>query len=171
MDSGPVVASRKTRIGLEETTGTLTARLFEMGASLMVEILPRWGQGQIEARPQDVSLATFTTLLSRADAKIDWKLGAKQIGRQVRAYHPWPGTFTHWNMRQLKVIEARVAKTVASHGQSPSIVVLLPNGFPGIVTGNGVLEILRLQLEGRKVVSAREFLQGHPQFVGSSVQG
>ena len=169
IDSGRVVASRETRIGPEETAGALTARLFEMGASLLVEILPGWGQGQIEARPQDDSQATFTKLLSRDDGKIDWELGAEQIARQVRAYYPWPGTFTHWDGRLLKIIEARVAEPAAFHGQRSGMVVSLPDGGLGIATGDGVLEVLRLQLEGRKAVNAREFLQGHPQFLGARV--
>ena len=169
MDSGPIVASRETRIGPEETAGALTARLFEMGASLLVEILPRWGQGQIEARPQDDSQATFTKLLSRDDGKIDWEQGAEEIARQMRAYYPWPGTFTHWDGRLLKIIGARAAEPAAFHGQRSGMVVSLPDGGLGIAAGDGVLEVLRLQLEGRKAVSAREFLHGHPHFVGASV--
>ena len=171
MDSGPIVASRETRIGPEETAGALTARLFEMGASLLVEILPGWGRGHIEARPQDDSQATVTKLLSRGDGKIDWELGAEQIARRVRAYYPWPGTFTHWDGRVLKIIQARVVEPAAFHGQPPGMVVSLPDGGLGIAAGGGVLEVLRLQLEGRKALAATDFIQGYAEFVGSSVAG
>ena len=165
MDTGPIVAQRSTRIGGEETGETLTARLFQMGAELLVDTLPAWSKGEIEPRPQDKALATVTPRLSREDGEIDWSLPAMRIARQVRAYHPWPGAYTTWGGRTLKVIEA-AAREAGGVGE-PGRVVSLGRGRMGVATGEGVLELWRVQLEGRSAVDAAGFLAGHPGAVGS----
>ena len=109
VDSGPVVAWRRLRIGAYETAGDLTGRLFRLGACLMVAVLPQWASGEIEASPQDDSEATTTRLLTRDDGAICWASPAERIARQVRAYDPWPGSFTHWDGRRLKVLAASAA--------------------------------------------------------------
>ncbi len=168
-DTGPIVAQREAVIGPHETTEDLTARLFEMGASLLVEVLPRWAEGQVQARPQDEADATVTRRLSREDGEIDWGLGALRIARQVRAHHPWPGSFTRWGGKLLKVVDAAAVEPHPGGPSPPGLVVSLPEGGLEIATGDGVLEVSRLQLEGRKAVSAREFVAGYGDFVGATV--
>ena len=150
MDAGPIVAQRETAIGAHENTKQLTAQLFQMGADLLVETLPAWAQGQIDARPQDESQATVTRRLSKEDGEIDWKLSAARIARQVLAFHPWPGSSTRWKGKLLKVIEVSVAEPGAGPSSPPGLVVPLRDGGVGVVTGEGTLAISRLQLEGRK---------------------
>lgn len=169
MDSGPIVASRETHIGPDETAEALTARLFELGAALLVDVLPRWARGEIEAQPQEHSKATVTRLLSKEDGEIDWRLDAAQIARQVRAYQPWPGSFTHWHGKLLKIIGARAVGYTGSAAASPGRVVALPDGRLAAVAVEGALVLDSLQLEGRRAVSAKEFAQGHRDFVGSSL--
>ena len=165
MDTGPIVARRSARIDGEETGETLTARLFQMGADLLVDTLPAWSKGEIEPQPQDEALATVTPRLSREDGDIDWSLPAVRTARQVRAYHPWPGAYTTWGGRSLKVIEA-AAREAGGVGE-PGRVVSLGRGRMGVATGEGVLELWRVQLEGRSAVDAAGFLAGHPGAVGS----
>jgi methionyl-tRNA formyltransferase len=167
MDTGPIVGSRETAIGPGENAQELTARLFEMGAELLVEILPLWASGEKKARPQDDSQATVTGRLSKEDGEIDWRLDTDRIARQVRAYYPWPGTFTRWEGRLVKITEASPAVSEVAADPSPGRVVSLPGGGLGITTGSGVLEAHRVQLEGRKTAGAREFLRGFPDFVGA----
>ena len=169
MDSGPIVAQRETPIGPDETTQDLTTRLFEIGSALLVEVLPRWERGELQARPQDHSRATVTSRLSKEDGAIDWSRSAERIAREVRAYHPWPGSSTRWMGRMLKIVEASPLSSEAEAPTSPGRVVPLPNGGVGIGTGEGVLEVRRLQLEGRRAHSAREFVAGHRDLVGSTV--
>ena len=166
MDTGPIVAQRRTRIGREETGEALTARLFQMGADLLVDALPAWSKGEIEARPQDESLATVTRRLSREDGEIDWSMPAERTARQVRAYHPWPGAYTTWEGRSLKVIEAAAAEEDGGVGEAGRV-VSLGRGRMGVSTGEGVLELRQVQLEGRSAVDAAGFLAGHPGAVGS----
>lgn len=164
MDSGPVLAQRETPIGADETAGALTARLFDMGATLLADTLPTWRARHITPAPQDESRATITHLLSREDGAIDWHTPAPQIARQVRAYHPWPGAFTHWNGRLLKIIEARAVDAPA--GAVPGVALALPQGV-AIGAGDGALLPLTLQIEGRRAVSAAEFTRGYPDFIGA----
>ena len=164
MDSGPIAAQRQTRIGADETAESLTTRLFEMGAELLSEILPLWGTGGITPMPQSESDATFTRLLSREDGVIDWSRSAAYIARQVRAYYPWPGSFTHWDAGQVKILQASAVE--GQENAIPGTVVALRQGV-GIATGEGVLLLLRLQLEGRQALSAHDFVRGYGGFIGS----
>jgi methionyl-tRNA formyltransferase len=169
MDSGPIVAQRETPIGPDENAEELTSRLFRIGADVIVEVMPNWAAGRVQAVPQDESLATTTRLLSREDGEIDWDLGADRIALQVRAYQPWPGAFTRWQGKLLKIIEASVSDTADTAPARPGQVVSLPAGDPGIVASEGVLEVRRIQLEGRRAVRGSEFVRGYVDFVGSTV--
>lgn len=166
MDSGPILAQAETPIGAAETADALTARLFDMGAALLADILPKWSAGDIAPAPQDESRATITRLLSREDGAIDWRMTAVQIARQARAYHPWPGSFTHWRGRLLKVLDCSPMPSISD--SPPGRVVALPDGV-GVATGEGVLALRRLQLEGRQAVGASEFVLGYGDFVGSTL--
>ena len=108
---------------------------------------------------------TMIKKLTREDGLVDWSNTAAYITRQVRAFHPWPGTFTYWRGKQLKIIDA-TAQQSANGGRTGEVLGMLGDGLR-IVTGNGVLEITRLQEEGRKVVSAKEFMAGHADVVGA----
>lgn len=167
MDTGPIVAQRPTPIGADETAEELTSRLFQMGAALLIEVLPRWANGELQAVPQDGSLANVTSRLSRQDGEIDWGRPAELISRQVRAYYPWPGSFTHWEGVRLKVIEALEAGADSDLSASPGAVVLLDQGGLGVGTGSGILQVRRVQLEGGAVTTSAQFVQGHRELVGS----
>ena len=165
VDAGPVVARRRLRVRADETAGELTDRLFRLGACLMVAVLPGWASGEIEASPQVDAEATMTRMLARVDGEIDWSAPAELIARQVRAYDPWPGSFTSWDGRRLKVLEASASR--ADHGGAAGTVVSADDGSPGVVTGDGVLRLGSVQMEGRRAVEASAFARGQPGFVGS----
>jgi methionyl-tRNA formyltransferase len=171
MDSGPVVAQRETAIGADETAGDLTVRLFDMGAALLVENLPSWEAGDIQAIAQDHSQATVTARLARKDGEMEWRRPAVELSRQVRAYDLWPGTSTRWRGKLLKVLAASVSEHEVAARTSPGAVVALPDGRVGIGTGAGILEVARVQIEGRRAVTGREFVAGYRDFVGSVVGG
>ena len=164
MDSGPVIAQRETVIGADETAETLTAQLFQMGAELLAETIHPWRDGAIAPLPQVEADATITRLLKREDGAIDWRQTAAQIGRQVRAYYPWPGSFTHWNGKQLKVHQATAVDT--DDGGAPGTVVELAAGV-GVAAGVGALLLRRLQMEGRQAQDVEDFARGYRDFVGS----
>ncbi len=166
MDAGPILAQRETPVGAAETSEELTPRLFELGAGLLIDILPDWASRKIIERPQDEQKATATHLLSREDGEIDWSNSADYISRQVRAYDPWPGTFTRWQGKTLKIIGATAGEVEDASTGSTGEVVALGDGV-AVVTGAGPLLLSELQMEGRKPAPVGDFLQGHPDFVGS----
>ena len=115
--------------------------------------------------PQDESRAMFTTLVKKEDGEIDWTDGAERIARKVRAYEPWPGTFTNWDGKLLKILEASAMAGDAQSGH----VVGLDDGGIGIGTGEGLLAVSRLQNEGRRPSDAQDFVRGYPDFVGAEL--
>lgn len=167
MDSGPILAQREVSIRVGETGIELTHRLFDAGAALLVEVLPGWASGRVRAAAQDERLSTTTTLVKKSDGEIDWSLRAEDIERMVRAYRPWPGAFTHWGCRLVKIVAARASEGTAAHGE----VVALGGGRLGIGSGGGVLEVERLQIEGGREMGAREFLRGREGFAGAVLRG
>lgn len=167
MDSGPILAQREAPIQVGETGMELTHRLFDAGASLLVEVLPGWASGRIQAAAQDERLATTTTLVKKSDGEIDWSLRAEDIERMVRAYRPWPGAFTHWGCKLVKIVAARALEGTAAHGE----VVELDGGRIGIGSGRGMLHVERLQVEGGREMGAREFLRGREGFAGAILRG
>ena len=165
MDTGPLLAYSKTVIIPNEKANALILRLFEMGSDLLVKVLAEIEAGKVIFKPQDDARATMTKKLSKEDGLVDWVNTAEHITRQVRAFHPWPGTFTYWRGKRLKIIDA-IAQESAKDGRVGEVLGMVEDGLQ-IVTGNGVLEITRLQEEGRKVVSAKQFVAGHADVVGA----
>ena len=167
MDAGPIVAQKETPIGPEETTPELTVRLFEMGAELLLEVLPGWQCGDIRPLEQDESRATLTRRLSRDDGRIDWSRPAGEIARRARAYDPWPGSFTHWQGKMLKLSAVSVVPR-PPRAAGPGEVVSIPGGV-GIGTGDGLIAPDSLQIEGRRAVESLEFARGQRDFVGATL--
>lgn len=167
MDTGPILSQRETSIGMDETCDKLTARLFDMGINLLVGTLQEWSEGAIQPTPQDDAKATITHRLRRADGHIDWNHPAQSIARRVRAFTPWPGTFTTWRGRTLKILEAETLD--ATHEDLPGKVVAMNDSEVAVAAGQGVLRLLSVQMEGRRVTSAADFIRGYPDFTGSTL--
>ena len=163
MDTGPVLAQQSTPIGVEETAEALTYRLFDLGSGLMVGTLDRWVAGELTPVPQDESKATFTRRLTREDGHLDWSNSAAVLERRIRGLSPWPGTFTKWGDRTLKITRGR-AVSLAVDGV-PGTVSTISGGRVVVATGSGGLELIEVQLEGRGRVDATEFVQGHSEFI------
>ena len=165
MDTGPIIAQKEESIFPEDTGATLSTRLFVEGARLLADNLPLYLKGSIVPRPQTESGVTYARKLTKEDGRIQWERSAESIWRQVRAYSIWPGSYTFWRKKLLKVLEA--VSLVGGEGVSPGEVVILQSGSPvalGVATGDGILGIKRVQLEGKKAMDVGEFLQGHEEF-------
>ena len=163
VDSGPILRAVKAPIEPSETTGKLTERLAIIGGRLLVETLRDWTASRIAPKPQDHALATFSRKATRADGQIDWTLPAEVIDRRIRAYHPWPGSFTTWSGRRLKIIEA--APSGDDVGE-PGLVSRSPGGIL-VQTGRGHIALNTIQPEGRRPMDIKAFLAGHPDFLGA----
>jgi len=170
MDTGPIISQIIVGIEPDDTTESLTTRLAQAGVRLLGEALPLWFEGSLKPQPQDGSKATYTKPVTKDDGTIDWQMSAVEISRRIRAFHPWPGCYTWWQGKLLKVLEA-----VALHKEgslTPGKVVDLASGQPAVVgveTGDGILGLLRIQLEGKRALTASEFLLGQRAFVGSTL--
>jgi methionyl-tRNA formyltransferase len=165
LDTGPILAQAELAILPHDTTATLTATLAVLGAQLLIETLPGWLAGRVPEEPQYPFLATYCRQLEKADGRLDWSQPAARLDRQVRACDPWPGTYTTWQGQRLKVLRARPLPGWAGEGQ-PGQAVALPDGF-GVVTGKGLLEVLEVQLAGKKPVAAGPFVRGQRPLIDS----
>ena len=169
IDSGPVLAQQHTSIWPNEMADNLTTRLFEMGGGLLAKTLPLWMEGQITPAAQDHTLATYTNKIVKGDGEVDWEQDAASVVRRIRAFTPWPGLYTRWRGRVLKLL--RLEALPGKMECKPGAVIALADPIPGsiaIVAGRGsMVKIGNLQLEGRRVQKAEEFLRGYPDFPGS----
>jgi methionyl-tRNA formyltransferase len=164
LDTGPVLTRARVLVRGDDTASLLMTRLSLISAQLLVDVLPRWVKGQVRAQPQDGNLATYFKPLAREDGEIDWRQPAVDIGRKVRAFQPWPGTYTRFQGRLLKLLAARPADCSVS--VAPGTAVALGRGF-GVATGAGVLDILKVQIEGKQAVSGEEFARGQRRLMGA----
>ena len=173
MDSGPVLAQTETPIGDTETADVLTDRLFADGAALLIRTLDSWASGELSPTPQNDADATFTRRLTREDGRLDWSQSAESIERRVRALTPWPGAFTTWRGRTVKALRVRSEELgVRSEGggkSEPGTVVALGGGRVAVVCGQGALELVELQMEGRRRAAARDFVAGYRDFIGATL--
>jgi len=167
LDTGPVLTRAQVPVSARDTAGSLMNKLSLIGGQLLCDVLPVWVGGGITPQPQDESGASYSGTISKEDGEIDWHLSAVEIWRRVRAFQPWPGCYTRWQDRQLKIIESvpLSAEGAIGHGQ---VLALTGKEAPfGIGTGDGVLGVLQVQLEGKRAMSAADFLRGQRQFVGA----
>jgi methionyl-tRNA formyltransferase len=157
LDTGDILLERETEIGPEETALELGERLSVMGAELLIETLDGLARGAITPRKQDDALASHAPILKKEDGAISWNQPAKAIHDRVRGLLPWPGAHTRFRGQLLHIWRARVESdsTALPTGQ-----VVAGPGFR-IACGDGnVLELLEVQLEGRKRMSGEAFANG-----------
>lgn len=166
LDTGPVLARAQISISPGDTTGSLTAKLSWLGAQLLGEVLVGWSRGELTPQPQNEAEATYCGPIAKEAGEIDWRLSAAAIWRRVRAFNPWPGCYTRWRGKSLKIIEAAPLNG-ESTAKAGEVVVLTSKAGFGIGTGDGILGISRVQLEGKKAMSAAEFLRGQRDFIGA----
>jgi methionyl-tRNA formyltransferase len=165
MDTGDILLQTEIPMSHEETCENLLNRLASLGAPLLSETLEKMKAGEIHPIPQDHSKATYAPPLKKEDGYIDWKKEAIEIDRQIRAFNPWPGAFTKWNDQLLKIFKGEI-KEGTPLGK-PGAVVWIGSDFIEVETGEGLLRIQEVQLEGRKRMALRDFLLGHPISVGT----
>ena len=156
LDTGPVLARRAIPIAPEETGGSLFEKLSRLGCELVRTELPRFLRGELVATPQDHAQHTLAPIIDKQDGALDFTRPAVELARRVRAFDPWPGTFTRLEGKLLKVLQAHPVDGRGAPGE------VIRAGAEGLVVacGEGALAIDTLQLEGRKRMGAAEFLAG-----------
>lgn len=167
LDTGPILAQAVTPIHAEDDAQTLHDRLAALGARLLVETLPRFAAGQVTPRPQPAAGGSYARKITKADGRIDWTKPARALWNQVRAFTPWPGSYTFLpgtgERRLLKVWAAAVEPE--GRGE-PGQVLCAARQDLVVACGEGALRLLALQREGGKRLGTEAFLAGLPLRVG-----
>ena len=164
LDTGPLLSRRSLELAADETGASLHDKLSLLGADLLLETIPAYLSGEIKPQAQDDALATYAPQIKKAQGEIDWKLPAVEIDRLVRAFTPWPGTFSHWAGKTLKIISGRAFQGAARPGM-----VVMRDGELAIGTGAGLYMAHELQLAGKKRLTARDFINGNRDIIGAQL--
>jgi len=190
LDTGPILSQRPLVIDSDDTSESLTNRLAQLGADALRETLPDWLAGNIEPQPQDEVSATYAPRLAKEQGRVDWSMSAENIALQVRAFNPWPGAFTYWQDKLLRILRATVtterAGGEAKESSAPTVLRepdggsqrlaggdLLPGTVfarldgPAVVTGRGVLLLHEVQLAAKQPMAASDFARGARNFIGA----
>ncbi len=168
LDTGPVFTCRSTAIEAADTAATLHDRLAAIGADLTRDYLDDILAGKLTAQPQDDALSTYAPMISKENGRLDWQQSAVELDRHIRAMTPWPGAFTTWQGKVLKILKAtpedkptRAAPGSVQPGEDGKTAV--------VATGGGSLILEMIQLAGKKAMSAGDFMRGRPEFAGSQL--
>jgi methionyl-tRNA formyltransferase len=163
LDTGDILMQREISIGLEDTAETLGPHLAAIGADLMIETLRRLENGQVHPTPQDHSQATLAPILKKEDGRMDFARSANDLFNRLRGFQPWPGAFTTFRGKTLQVHRAQPAQHLAKF-MSGEIAVEGTRLFVGCgknINTNTMLELIEIQLEGKRRMTAREFINGY----------
>jgi methionyl-tRNA formyltransferase len=162
LDAGPMVDRRTLPIGDDETSADLEARLARLGAERLVETMTQIAKGTAREVPQDDRLATYAPRLTKDDGAMDWTQPAPALHNLVRGLHPWPHAFSYLDQARYLIHRTRVAEHGASGAAPPGSVIEASGETLIVAAGAGTaLRILEIQPEGRRAMSARDFLAGH----------
>ncbi|MCL0030473.1 methionyl-tRNA formyltransferase [Dehalococcoidia bacterium] len=168
MDTGPIIKqSDAITLRGDEKCSELSKMLFEIGGNLLIDSIRDFECGVIQTTEQDESLATLTKLIRSSDGEINWNEEAIKIYRLMRAFDEWPGIYTFWEGKRLKISDMEITENTRWVIQPGRVVKKGKNMFIG--TGSGPLKILSLQLEGRRTITGNQFLVGYHSIVGSTL--
>ena len=172
LDTGDILAQESVLLEERETAGSLYEKLSQMGGSLLLKTLDLLEKGAVIPVPQDDAKSCYAKMLRKEMGQIDWNKSAEDIGRLVRGMNPWPSAYTHWNGKLLKIWmaapvsekDSEALEGTASAKNTPDVrpgtVVTAAKNRLWIQTGNGLLALEDLQLEGKKRMPAAAFLMG-----------
>jgi methionyl-tRNA formyltransferase len=161
LDAGPMMAVARRRIGPDETSEDVEKDLAALGARLLVDTLDAVAEGRASETPQDDSAASYAHRLTKADGIVDWTQPAIRVHNVIRGLHPWPHAYTFLHDRRFILLRSSISG--AQDGDGPPGTVVEAHGDNlTVVTGDGRLHVLEIQAEGKRPMSPREFLAGHP---------
>jgi len=173
LDAGPMLATDHRAIGQDETSDEVERDLARLGSRLLVAVVDRIARGNAQDRAQDDAAATYAPRLTKADGVIDWSWPAVRVHNLIRGLHPWPHAFSFLRGRRLILIRSRAASSLprsedAGHAATdqPGTIIEASGERLVVATGAGPLQLLQIQAEGKRPMSAREFLAGHPLTAG-----
>jgi methionyl-tRNA formyltransferase len=160
MDTGPLVLQETVSILPEDNAETLSARLADLGAGLVARSVRGLEAGTLRAHAQDETKATVCKLLEKEEGSIDWQEPARVIHNKVRAYTPWPGSFTTLHGKRLKILEGRPLVDAVPEAPPGTILQVRSRGID-VATGEGVYQVTTVKLEGKNACPVAVFICGH----------
>lgn len=161
LDTGDMLLKRSVELSPKETGDSLHDKLMHLGAELIVEALPKLEKGELVPEKQKDELSSYAQKLTKAMGQIDWSKDAVSLERWIRGLNSWPSAYTFFGGKTLKIWEAQVAEENGAQKAEPGQVVSVSREGFTVACGQGALQILSLQLEGKKRVLTREFLLGY----------
>jgi len=166
MDTGAILLQERSPIGGRETGESLHDRLSSLGAEVLLKTVEGLKAGAIHPTPQDHSKATYAPSIRKEDGAINWTKEAQEIDRQVRAFNPWPGAFTRWDEKVVKICKGDVRQGPPRGKAGTALWV--GADFVEVQTGKGFFRIQEVQVEGGRRMGIRDFLSGHSIPVGTT---
>ena len=165
LDTGPVYACQSVTISATETAASLHDKLAAAGAELTGTYLDDILQGKMPSQTQDDELSTYAPMISKEDGRLNWSETAVNLDRRIRAMSPWPGAFSSWQGKMLKIKTAALATGKLPDGMPGQVVQYA--GGTAVLTGEGGIDLQTIQLEGKKAMAVADFLRGQPDFIGA----
>ncbi len=169
MDAGPIVFQEKINIEDDDNAQSLSDKLFNLGAEMIVKILWRYLGGEIKPAIQDESAVSMTKLIDRDDGKVNWQKKATEIISQDKAFYPWPGIFSYLDNKRLKIVNLGLLEGDFSPNLVPGELFLGPNKGLAIKCSQGAIQLTSVQLEGKKEMSGQDFLRGQTDLIGKKL--
>ncbi len=166
LDTGDMILKEEVVLKPEETGGSLFDRLAKTGAALCVRTLAAIEDGSAVYTPQEHDKATHTTMIKKQLGEIVWEKSALELERLIRGLNPWPSAYTHLNGKTLKIWKAVVKEQVQAHAEPGSVVEVFKDSIL-VQTGCGLLQLVEVQLEGKKRMTTDAFLRGFPLETGT----
>jgi methionyl-tRNA formyltransferase len=166
LDTGPILAQKKIAIRPEDTAASLGRNLAELAAETLQAFFPVYIREGLTPLPQDDSRATYAPQLKKEQGRLDFHEPSELLARKVRAFQPWPGTFTLWNGQPLKILEVEAG---SNPGESAPGTVLEHGGFPAVRTADGMLILQIIQPAGKRAMPGDVFLRGARDFIGQTL--
>ena len=162
MDAGSIIAQEKVTVDPKDNQETLNNKLFSLGNKLLMNNLQKYINQKIQTHPQDDNQATYTKMFEKQDGLIDWQNSAKNINNQIRAFYNWPGAYTYFNNKLLKIIEASFAEKNTDYKIGE---VFLDDNKVAIQTKQGLLYPSIVQIEGKQKMDINPFINGYKNFI------
>ncbi len=166
MDHGAILDMIRVAIDDSDDYLSLTGKLSEAAANLLVESLPKYHAGELTADEQNHEAATYTKILKKEDGRIDWSQPATRIERQLRAYRPWPGIFTETDCLRLKLLSVEIMDAPLPEDTKPGLVAKSEDCHPLVACADRWLKLLEIQPEGKRAMSGQEFMNGNADIAG-----
>lgn len=174
MDAGPIIAQEKIAINPDDNYEILSEKLFSLGNKLLLNNLEKFIKNEIPVHPQDNNQATYAQMIQKKNGLIDWNNSAEKINNKIKAFYSWPGAYTYFNDKLLKIITAKFEDKNTNYQIGEVFLDNLPAGRQGsqvaIQTKQGILYPLIVQIEGKQKMDINPFLNGYQNFIGTILE-